>query len=168
MFLLRNGEQKGIEIFIKGSGDYAGVIIIIGLARGINLTLDQGLVQDTILNGLSNLVEGIPKIIFSVVMLFVFMILGFFIQNGTGLAVLSIPVFAPLCDQVHCSKNVLINAFMYGQNIIEFVSPTGLSLIVSQIVGMSYKHWLKFVWKIMIPLFIYLIILVILDSVLEK
>ncbi len=52
--------------------------------------------------------------------------------------------------------------------MIEFVSPTGLSLIVSQIVGMNYSHWLKFVWKIMIPLFILVIVLVILDSVIEK
>ena len=51
--------------------------------------------------------------------------------------------------------------------MIEFVSPTGLSLIVSQIVGMEWIHWLKFVWKVMIPLFILIIILVIVDSVVE-
>ena len=168
IILARRGETEGIEIFAKGAGDFVNIILIVGIARGINLTLSQGLIEDTVLHALSGLVNGISKIAFAIIILFAYMILGFFIQNGTGLAVLSIPVFAPLCDQVHCSKNVLINAFMYGQNIIEFVSPTGLSLIVSQIVGMSYKHWLKFVWKIMIPLFIYLIILVILDSVLEK
>ena len=168
IILARRGETEGIEIFAKGAGDFVNIILIVGIARGINITLSQGLIEDTVLHALSGLVKGISKIAFAIIILFAYMILGFFIQNGTGLAVLSIPVFAPLCDQVHCSKNVLINAFMYGQNIIEFVSPTGLSLIVSQIVGMSYKHWLKFVWKIMIPLFIYLIILVILDSVLEK
>ena len=144
------------------------IILIVGIARGINITLDQGLIEDTVLYGLSKLVNGISKIAFAVIIFFVYIVLGFFIQNGTGLAVLSIPVFSPLCDQVHCSKNVLVNAFMYGQNMIEFVSPTGLSLIVSQIVGMNYSHWLKFVWKIMIPLFILVIVLVILDSVIEK
>ena len=167
MFLLRNGEQKGIEIFIKGSGDYAGVIIIIGLARGINLTLDQGLVQDTILNGLSNLVEGIPKIIFSVVMLFVFMILGFFIQSSSGLAVLSMPVFAPLADKVNCPRKVVVNAYMFGQNFISILSPTGLTLIVLQLVGMKYTHWIKFSWKLAIALLIFLIILMILDPLIE-
>ena len=167
MFLLRNGEQKGIEIFIKGSGDYAGVIIIIGLARGINLTLDQGLVQDTILNGLSNLVEGIPKIIFSVVMLFVFMILGFFIQSSSGLAVLSMPVFAPLADKVNCPRKVVVNAYMFGQNFISILSPTGLTLIVLQLVGMKYTHWIKFSWKLAIALLVFLIILMILDPLIE-
>ena len=132
-----------------------------------NLTLDQGLIEDTVLHGLSSLVEGMSKIAFAIILLVVYIILGFFIQNGTGLAVLSIPIFSPLCDQVNCSKNVLVNAFMYGQNMIEFISPTGLSLIVSQIVGMTYSHWVKFVWKVMIPLFILLIVLVILDAVIE-
>ena len=167
IFLARKGEKEGIEIFAKGAGDFINIILIIGIARGINITLDEGLIEDTVLYGLSNLVEGISKEAFAVIIFFVYIILGFFIQNGTGLAVLSIPVFAPLCRQVGCSENVLVNAFMYGQNFIDFISPTGLSLIVSQIVGMKYIHWLKFVWKVMIPLFILLIILVILDSIIE-
>ena len=168
IILSRKGEKEGIEIFAAGAGEFVNIILIVGIARGINITLDQGLIEDTVLYGLSKLVNGISKIAFAVIIFFVYIVLGFFIQNGTGLAVLSIPVFSPLCDQVHCSKNVLVNAFMYGQNMIEFVSPTGLSLIVSQIVGMNYSHWLKFVWKIMIPLFILVIVLVILDSVIEK
>ena len=167
IILLRQGENEGIEVFAKGAGDFVNIILIVGIARGINLTLDQGLIEDTVLHGLSSLVEGMSKIAFSIILLVVYIILGFFIQNGTGLAVLSIPIFSPLCDQVNCSKNVLVNAFMYGQNMIEFISPTGLSLIVSQIVGMTYSHWVKFVWKVMIPLFILLIVLVILDAVIE-
>ena len=166
--MARKGEKEGIEIFAKGAGDFVNIILIIGIARGISKTLDDGLIEDTILYGLSNLVEGMSKEAFAVILFFIYIILGFFIQNGTGLAVLSIPVFAPLCRQVGCSENVLVNAFMYGQNFIEFVSPTGLSLIVSQMVGMKYIHWLKFVWKVMIPLFILIIILVILDAVIEK
>ena len=168
IILLRQGENEGIEVFSKGAGDFVNIILIVGIARGINLTLDQGLIEDTVLYGLSSLVEGMSKITFAIIIFVVYINLGFFIQNGTGLAVLSIPIFSPLCDQVNCSKNVLVNAFMYGQNMIEFISPTGLSLIVSQIVGMTYSHWVKFVWKVMIPLFILLVVLVVLDSVLEK
>ena len=165
--LLRKGEKEGIEIFAKGAGDFVNIVLIVGIARGINLTLDDGLIEDTVLYGLSYICDGMSKIAFAVIIFFVYIILGFFIQNGTGLAVLSIPVFSPLCDQIGVSKNVLVNAFMYGQNMIEFISPTGLSLIVSQIVGMKWIHWLKFVWKVMIPLFILVIILTILDAVIE-
>ena len=64
IFLIRKGEVKGIEIFTKGAGDFACVIVIIGLARGINITLNEGLISDTILDGLSCLVDGLQKVIF--------------------------------------------------------------------------------------------------------
>ena len=167
IILSRKGEKEGIEIFAKGAGDFVNIVLIVGIARGINKTLDDGLIEDTVLYGLSYICDGMSKIAFAVIIFFVYIILGFFIQNGTGLAVLSIPVFSPLCDEIGVSKNVLVNAFMYGQNMIEFISPTGLSLIVSQIVGMKWVHWLKFVWKVMVPLFILVIILTILDAVIE-
>ena len=143
MFLLRKGEQKGIEVFTKGAGDFAGVIIIIGLARGINLTLEQGLIQDTLLYGLSSLVKGMPKVVFSMIMFFIFIILGLFIQSSSGLAVLSMPVFAPLADEVDINRSVIINAYMFGQNYIQIIAPSGLILIVLQLVGLKFNHWIK-------------------------
>ena len=167
IFLIRKGEVKGIQLFAKGAGDFAGVILIIGIARGINLTLDKGLIADTLLNGLSKIVEGLPKVIFAIIMFIIFIILGFFIQSSTGLAVLSMPIFAPLADNVNCSRVVVVNAYMFGQNFVSFLSPTGLTLIVLQLVGMKYTHWLKFVWLFVVVLFVYLIIMIILSSLLD-
>ena len=104
IILLRKGEKEGIEIFAKGAGDFVSIVLIVGLARGINITLDEGLIEDTVLFELSKLVKGISKIAFAILLFIVYIILGFLIQNGTGLAVLSIPVFAPLCDEVKISK----------------------------------------------------------------
>ena len=167
IFLAGKGEQKGMEIFIKGAGDFVGVILIIGLARGISITLEKGLILDTILNYLSNLVDGLPKIIFCLTMFIVFIILGIFIQSSSGLAVLSMPVFAPLADKAHCPRKIVVNAYMLGQNFISFLSPTGLTLIILQLIGMKYTHWLKFCWPFVIMLFILLVIMIILDLIFE-
>ena len=167
IFLVGQGEQKGIEIFIKGAGDFVGVIFIIGLARGINITLEKGLILDTILNYLSNLVDGLPKISFGLTIFIVFIILGIFIQSSSGLAVLSMPIFAPLADKAHCSRKIVVNAYMFGQNFISFLSPTGLTLIILQLIGMKYTHWLKFCWPFVIMLFILLVIMIILDLIFE-
>ena len=167
IFLLRKGEQKGIEMFIKGSADFTGIVIIIGIARGINLTLDQGYIQDTILNSLINSVEGIPKIIFAIIIFIIFIILGIFIQSSSGLAVLSMPVIAPLADKVNISRKIVVNAYMFGQNFISFLSPTGLLLIVLQMIGMKYSHWFRFTLIFVIVLFVFLIILIIIDSAIE-
>jgi len=160
MFLFGKGERKAIESFIKGAGDFAGVAIINGIARGINITLDEGKILDTIINSLSSAISGFPKIIFAILMLIVFIFLGIFIQSSTGLAVLSMPVFAPLADEVKCSRSVVVNAFMYGQYLIAFISPTGYILIILQIAKIGFNYWIKFILPFMIIMFVILIILI--------
>ena len=164
MFLAGKGETLGIKYFTKGAGDFSSIIIIIGLARGINITLEKGLISDTILNALTNAVNGLPKVLFALILFIVFIILGLFIQSSSGLAVLSMPVFAPLAEEVHCSRAVVVDAYLFGQNFISFLTPTGLVLIVLQLVGMKYTHWFKFVWMYIIVLFIFLIIMIIISS----
>ena len=124
MILLGKGEEKAVEIFAKGAGDFASVGIIIGLARGVNITLEKGLVSDTILHSLASTLGDMNKIIFGIVMVFVFMILGFLIQSTSGLAVLAMPIFAPLAENVGCSRTLIVNAYLFGQNLIGFISPT--------------------------------------------
>ena len=161
--LYRKGEEKGIEVFLQGAGEFIGVSLIIGFARGINITLNEGNISDTLLDSMSSLISGLPKIIFAVLMLIIFIILGFFIQSSSGLAVLSMPVFAPLADEAKVSRSVVINTYMFGQYLISFIAPTGICLIALQLVGIPYNYWIKFIWPFLIILFIFLIALVILN-----
>ena len=164
MFLLRRGEEKSIDVFIKGAGSFCGVALVVGLARGINITLDDGDINDTILNSLSQLVNGLPKIVFAIIMFLVFILLGFFIGSSSGLAVLSMPVFAPLADNVGIGRNLIVNAYMFGQNYIQIISPASLILIVIQLVGIKYNHWIKFIWQYFILIFIYLVIVIVINA----
>ena len=163
MFLSRLGEEKAIKAFLTGVGDFCGIALIMGMARGINITLDKESISDTILNSLSNLLDGLPKVVFAVIMLFVFIIVGIFIQSTVGLAVLSMPVIAPLADQVNCPRDVVVNAYMYGQAFISLIAPTGYILIILQMVGVQFNYWLKFIWPFMVIILIYLIILIIIS-----
>lgn len=165
MFLYQQGEQKGIDVFIKGAGEFVGVSIVIGLARGINITLDEGNISDSILNAMINLIDGFPKVLFAILMLLIFIFLGFFIQSSSGLAVLSMPVFAPLADNANCSRTVVINAYMMGQYLIGFIAPTGICLIALQLVGIPYNYWIKFIWPYLLICFIFLIGLIIVNAV---
>ena len=168
IFLLGKGESKGIEIFIKGAGDFVGVAMIVGLARAINITLEDGKISDTILNSLSNAVSGLHKIIFAVLMLFIFMILGIFISSSTGLAILAMPIFSPLGDEINCKRKIIVNTYMFGQYFSGIVTPTGLILIALQMIGIPYNYWIKFIWPLMIILFVFLVILIIVDVLIES
>ena len=167
MLMLNKGEQKAVDVFMKGAGEFCGVAMIIGIARGINLTLENEKISDTILESMSNLVDGLPKIWFAIIMFIIYILIGFFIQSQSGLAVLSIPPFAPLADKVNCKREVVVNAFMFGQELIGLIAPTGMILIITQLVGIKFTYWLKFIWPYMIILFIYLIVLIIINAIMS-
>ena len=164
MFLSREKQAKAISIFIKGTGDMIGTCFIIGICRGIYLTLDEGKINDTLLYGLSKLFEGIAKELFALAMLLVFMILGFFIPSSTGLATLSIPIFAPLADAVDVSRTLVINAFMFSLRLLGLISPTSFLLIACELSGIPFILWVKFIYPLCLILLVYLIILILINS----
>ena len=168
IILSNKGENKALDIFIRGAGDFVGVTIIIGISAGINITLEEGKISDTILNSLSHAISGLHKIIFAIVMLIIFTILGIFISSASGLATLSMPILAPLGDGVGCERKVIVNAFMYGQHLSGLMTPTGIILIVLQMIGIPYNYWIKFIWPFMAICAVFLIALIIIDVLIES
>ena len=168
MFILNKGEQKAIESFIKGAGDFIGVALIIGIARGINITLEEGKISDTILNSMTGLISELPSIIFAIIMLILFILLGLLISSSSGLAILAMPVFAPLADKANCSRVVVVNAYMFGEFFSAIITPTGLVLIALQLVAIPYNYWIKFIWPFLVIYFFFLIVLIIINTLLYK
>ena len=160
MFFYNQGERKGLESFLRGAGDFIGVTLVIGIARGINLTLNEGKISDTILNKLSIAVEGLPAMAFAVILFIIFIFLGIFIQSSSGLAILSMPVFAPLADKVGLPRATVVNTYMFGEYLVSFVTPTGLILIMLSLVQIEYSYWVKFIWPFLVILFVFLILFV--------
>ena len=165
MFLLKKGEQKAIETFIKGAGDFIGVSIIIGVARGINITLDEGKISDTILNSMIGLISDLPPVIFAILMLVIFIVLGIFINSSSGMAILAMPVFAPLADKVNCPRIVAVNSFIFGVFYSGIITPTGLVLIALHLIEIPFNYWIRFIWPFLILFFIILIIIIIINTV---
>ena len=164
MFISWEGEEKAIKIFMKGAGDFVGVAMSVGLARGINITLEHGVISDTILNALCGSIGDLPQVGFSIVMFLIFIILGFIIQSSSGLAILAMPIFAPLADEVDLPRSLVINAYMFAQKFVGLISPTGLILIVLQMTGVPYNSYLKFCWPFCLILFVVLFILMVINT----
>ena len=144
-FISGIGEKAFVSNFIAGAADLMGVALVIGVARSINIILENGLISDTILYGLSNFVSRMSPNLFVILMMFVFMVLGFFISSSSGLATLSIPIMAPLADSVGVPRDVIITAFILGQGLMSFITPTGLILASLEMVKVTYNKWLKFI-----------------------
>jgi len=80
--------------------------------------------------------------------------LSFFIPSSSGMAVLTMPIMAPLADTVDIGREFIVNAYQYGMGLFYFISPTGLILASLAVVKIGFDKWLKFV----MPLFFILLV----------
>lgn len=145
MFISKLKEQEIIDAFTHGASELVGVSLIIGLARGVNLVLDEGMISDTILAYMSDIVAGMPITAFILAQLGIFIILGLFVPSSSGLAVLSMPIMAPLADAVGIPRHMVVSAYNWGQYAMLFLAPTGLVLVTLQMLHIPFDKWVKFV-----------------------
>lgn len=145
-------EKVFVEQFVKGANDLLNVALIIGLARGVTVLMDEGLISDSLLYYASGIVEGMPKAIFANVMMFLYAGLSFFIPSSSGMAVLSMPIMAPLADVVAAPREIVVDAYQYGMGLMAFITPTGLILASLTMVNVTYDKWIKFVMPLLIIL----------------
>ncbi|BCY29429.1 YfcC family protein [Flavobacterium okayamense] len=156
-FVLLINEKKFVTEFIKGAGELLGVALIIGIARGVSVIMEEGMIIDTILYHASTITSGMNKGIFANMMMLIYSGLSFFIPSSSGMAVLTMPIFAPLADTVGIGREVIVDAYQLGQGLFAFINPTGLILASLAIVNVGYDKWLKFV----MPLIGILLVLII-------
>ena len=155
-------ETDFIEAFTKGAGDLLSVAFIIGIARGVSIIMSDGLISDTMLFNASGLTTGMDKGIFVNVMFIIYNLLSFFIPSSSGMAVLTMPIMAPLADTVGIGREVIVNTYQYGMGLFYFINPTGLILAALAIVKIGFNKWIKFImplfWVLLIVIMAYLTI----------
>ncbi|RUA31892.1 MAG: YfcC family protein [Bacteroidetes bacterium] len=148
-FIAKMKENEFINSFIQGAGDLLGVAFIIGLARGITILMNDGLISDSILFYASEFTTGMNKGVFVNVLFFIYQGLTFFIPSSSGMAVLTMPILSPLADNVNIGREVIVNAYQMGNGLFNSISPTGLVLASLGLVKIGYEKYLKF----MLPLY---------------
>jgi len=165
MLLSGLSEKEAVNTFVAGAADLVGVALVIGVARAINIIMDNGMISDTLLFYTSSAVEGMSGGLFAAVQMILFSILGFFIPSSSGLATLSMPIMAPLADTVGLPREIVVTAYNWGQGWMAFITPTGLILATLELVDVTYNKWLKFIIPLMVITGIFSILMLILRTV---
>lgn len=148
-------EKELTDAFTTGASHMVGVALVIGLARGISIIMNNGLISDSFLHFATELVRNMPAPLFIVVLLFVFFLLGFVVPSTSGLAVLSMPIIAPLADSVGIPRWVIVCSYQWGQYAMQFLCPTGLVMATTQMLNLKYQHWLKFAMPVVIFMLVF-------------
>jgi uncharacterized ion transporter superfamily protein YfcC len=143
------GERAFAGAFIKGAESLLGVALIIGIARGVTVVLDEGLLSGTLLYYGSEAVQGMPATAFIVALMFVFFGLTLFISSSSGMAVVTMPIMGALGTVVGVPTEEVVNAYLYGFGLMSFIAPTGLILPSLAMVNVDYNTWLRFIAPLM-------------------
>ncbi len=151
--IARLGEGKLVESFVAGARDLLGVALIIGLARGIVVVMDAGLITDTILHGAEVSVAGLPPTGFILVVYWIEVGLSFFVPSTSGLAVLSMPILAPVADFAGVQRDLVVTAFATASGMVNLITPTSAVVMGGLAIGrVPYDRWLRFVWPLLVVL----------------
>ena len=150
--LLGYGPNELGNLFVESSKETIYGALIVGMARGISVVLTAGGIIDTIVFGLGNLVSSLPPALTGIGMLIVQNVINLFIPSGSGQAVVTMPIMAPLADVVGISRQMACVAYQFGDGFSNMFWPTGTATICG-FMSISLAHWYKFITKLFIMMF---------------
>ena len=153
----RLGEKKLTSAFVDGAKDLLGVALVIGLARGIVVIMEQGLIADTILNSAAATLGGLPEIAFINLMLWIEIGMSFLVPSSSGLAVLSMPILAPLGDFAGVGREIVVTAYQSASGLVNLITPTSAVVIGGLAIGrVPFDRWIAFVWPLLLILVVFI------------
>ena len=148
------GKLKGndaVKKFMNGAKDMMTAAMIIGLARGLLVVAEEGRIIDTILNGIAQGAEGVPRYMTVEIMFLLQSCLNFFVPSGSGQAALTMPILTPLSDIMEISRQSTVLAYQFGDGISNLIIPTsGVTMGILAIAKIPYQVWLKWVLPLVI------------------
>ena len=148
-------EKDIISNFMLGASDMIGVAMVIGISRGISVIMNDTGLGEYMLSQASGVLSGVGPLVFINVAYIIFIGLSFLVPSTSGLATLSMPIFAPLAVSLGFSPELMIMAFSAGSGIVNLVTPTsGVIMGGLAVAKVEYSTWLKFVWKVLLSIFI--------------
>ena len=143
------------KLFIDGAKDILSAAMVVGLAGGIIVILNEGQIIDTILYGVSQAMSEAGQLA-SVGMMYVFQtLLNVLIPSGSGKAALTMPMMSQFSDLIGLSRQATVMAFQFGDGFTNMITPTsGVLIGVLGVAKIPYDKWVKWITPLMIILII--------------
>ena len=149
----RLGESELTTSFVDGARDLLGVALIIGLARGITVIMNNGKITDTILHWVEKALGGTGAVAFLIIMFLLFLPLSFVIPSTSGLATLAMPIMVPLAGFLGVSAALVVTSYQGASGVMNLVVPTSAVVMGGlAIARVPYGTYLRWVWPLLVML----------------
>ncbi len=141
--------------FLDGAKDIMSAALIVGLAGGIIVLLEDGNIIDTILHTMAEKMEGFGKVASVGIMYVIQTVINIVIPSGSAKAAITMPIMAPFSDYINISRQATVVAFQFGDGFTNMITPTsGVLIGVLGVAKIPYDRWVKWITPIMIVLII--------------
>ena len=141
------------DALVAGFRSMAYAALLIGFARAIFATLEQGRIVDTIVHGLFTPVAQLPLALAALGMMVVHGLVHIPVPSPSGHAVLTLPILVPLADLLGLSRQVTVLAYQYGGGLCELLTPTnGALMAILAAAQVRYEDWLRFALPLLLTL----------------
>lgn len=136
--------NEGVQNIILGA-------LIVGIARAISVVLEDGVILDTVVYGLSLIITVIPDTLVPVMMMIVQGLINFLIPSGSGQAAATMPIMVGLVDLTDMTRQTAVLAFQFGDGFSNIFYPTsGYFMAALAIAKIKYTDWIKFIWPLLV------------------
>ncbi|MDR0971642.1 MAG: AbgT family transporter [Bacteroidales bacterium] len=136
------------KLFIEGAKDMLSAALVVGLASGIIIILENGKIIDTFLNAVATSIDGASKVEAVSLMYGFQSILNAIITSGTAKAAMLMPMFREIALLVGVPLQSAVTAFHIGDGFTNLITPTsGVLIGVLGIARIPYTKWVKWAWK---------------------
>ncbi|HRY97895.1 MAG TPA: AbgT family transporter [Bacteroidales bacterium] len=134
------------KLFIEGAGDILSAAMVVGLAGGIIVILEDGKVIDTMLFVLSRSMEGAGQFAAVSLMYVIQTAINIVIPSGSAKAALTMPIMAPFSDLIGLSRQATVMAFQLGDGFTNMITPTsGVLIGVLGVARIPYHKWFRWI-----------------------
>lgn len=152
---MKFGGNTIVKHFMEGAKDILSAALIIGLAGGIIVILQDGMVIDTILHKASGTMQGLGKGSTIGIMYLIQNFLNIIIPSGSAKAAITMPIMAPFSDLVGISRQATVVAFQFGDGFTNLITPTsGVLMAVLGVAKIPYAVWFKWAAPLILILLI--------------
>jgi uncharacterized ion transporter superfamily protein YfcC len=142
--------NKITRLFIEGMRDILSAAVVVGLAGGILVILEDGKVIDSLLYSVASSMQEFGKLA-SVSMMYVIQtLINVVIPSGSAKAALTMPIMSQFSDLIGVSRQATVMAFQLGDGFTNMITPTSAVLIgVLGVAKIPYDKWLRWVLPFM-------------------
>lgn len=138
------------EGFNEGFRDVLVGAMICGIARAVAVMLEQGQIMDTMVHTLGELVSEVPSMFSAIGMFIAQLGFNFVIPSGSGQALVTMPIMAPLSDLIGVTRQTSVLAYQLGDGLSNILYPTsGYFMATLALAGVGWDRWVRF----FVPLF---------------